>query len=189
MTTPAANIPDGLLRLAQLMQQISRLKNVPLEKVLRNASRDFVKAAYFGTPTARTSRTPFLLVPGPARRTIATQNGPAHWVRKTKSARGSKWDPPFAVRKGYAKATWIGAMRALGMGSGNPGNHTTAPGYSRVRFQGSGLTDLAAELTNQLSYISRLDRRVDFSSRGIAAASAKIEGELNRLAAKLTGAK
>ncbi len=188
MTSATPTIDPGLDRLVQLMLRIARLKKVPLDKVLRNASRDFVKAAYFGTPTAKTSRTRFLLVPGRAKRTINTQNGPAHWVLKKKSRQGSRWDPPFPVRKGYAKATWIGAMRALGMVTGNPGQHSSAPGFSRVNFTGSGVTDLAAEITNSISYISRLDRRADFTSRGIAAATAKIEGELARMAAKLSGA-
>jgi hypothetical protein len=178
MITPT--LTADLAKLALFMEAIAEIKNVPMAKVIRNASRDFVKTAYFGTPVARATRTNFLLVPGAAQNTVATKNGPAHWVHKKKSKTASKWNPPFPVRKSYAKSTWIPIMRALGMNSGSTkfGNSQNWANYS---VSGSP-QQLQATILNSLGYIGKLDRRADFARRGIAAASAKIENELIRIA-------
>lgn len=114
-----------------LVSQMSRLKNVPVDKVTRNAGRDFVKGAYMAAPVAKISKSKFAIV--------TLKNGEKQVLNITKAAqqsaararagRGAEVREAtkarlnarrIVIQRGFSKATWIGAFRALGVSTTKP---------------------------------------------------------------------
>lgn len=96
---------------AEFLAAYARLKNVPIAKVIRNASRDFTQAAYKETPIARKSKSPYFVF-----------YDRAHHLRflhqsqlKGRSEESLASLKRVKIARGWSKATWIGIMRQLGM--------------------------------------------------------------------------
>jgi hypothetical protein len=94
-----------------LMDAMARLKDIPMSKVVRNAARDFSKAAFRATPTAQVSRSEFYV--------FTDRQGRRRYLhefqvagRKRKSMRSLR---KVRIAKGWSRASWIGVFRALGM--------------------------------------------------------------------------
>lgn len=117
-----------------LIAAYARLKGIPVATVVRNASRDFVKAAYTKTPTAKIGKSPYytfvswrtgkrVYLHESQVETERTRKGKAKLARKWRKfnpARGFTWLNQFKLRrvrvaKGWSKASWINAFRALGI--------------------------------------------------------------------------
>ncbi len=96
------------------MQALASLKDVPLSKVVRNASRDFAQEALKNTPTAKVSKSEYYY--------YHDRNGQIHFLHESqvhgKRKKGSKLHK-VRVHKGWSKASWIGVFRALGMSMPN----------------------------------------------------------------------
>lgn len=100
-----------------LMSAIASLKEVPLWKVIRNASRDYVQGAYKATPSAQISKSQYYR---------AEHNGKKWYIHESqlhggrvRNKQGKTQLRKVRVRKGWSKSTWIGAMRELGMTAKN----------------------------------------------------------------------
>ena len=176
------DIPKAeLARLEQAMLRISSSKNVPMEKVVRNAARDFTQAAYRATPTAKVRQTNFLYL-GKKNPPFGGYGRP-RWVKKEPTQSGSRWDPPFRVARGYSKSSWIGMMRELGM-SGKRTTHQQATRYGDA-YKMKAPGKVFVQLINRLPWIAKLDRRANIRRRGVAHAVNRIEKELVRMGEKI----
>lgn len=183
---------DGL---DDLMRKMAAAKDIPIGKVVRNAARDYVHAAYLTTPRANRSKTAFLIVPGRGRlsgRNIwVNKLAPRKTVQSNPSVfpsvipkghrRRANLSPPYECGAGYAKASWVGLMRALGMNGGGGGRaFPFAANYAKLDFIAEN-GGAVVELKNALWYIMRLDRRAGIAHAGIALAEGRISRELARM--------
>lgn len=197
----------------ECVRLMAQIKEVPVAKVLRNAARDFAHGAYRATGTAAVSRSPFLQVPDKrggkygraymeraARASAAGEallapgtylRGAMRWIRKTPARRpgsrgGHTPNPPYPVAKGFARASWIGVFRGLGMTTQRPARNVPA---SAVRIgQVESLAEggqPALEIVDRLSYIARLDARDGVTAAGLRLAQQTMERELDREARRL----
>jgi len=103
-----------------LLQTYAALKQIPVEKVLRNAAKDYVQGAFKVTPKAEkaTSLPDWDLFPGRGRKA-----GKSVWVRWSRlmasavSQRRADAIDAYRIRKrvpGFALAAFIPAMQSLG---------------------------------------------------------------------------
>lgn len=104
------------INVASMMDALHRLKGIPLAKVIRNASRDFVQGAFKATPTAQISKSEYYK----AEKDGKTWYIPASQLagRRIKQKNGLSIKK-VRIRKGWSKYTWVGVMRELGMASKN----------------------------------------------------------------------
>lgn len=102
-------ILDAKIHAEGLMQALASLKNVPLAKVVRNASRDFAQEAFKNTPTAQISKSEYYY--------YHDRNGQIHFLHESQVGKRKKGSKLRKVRihKGWSKASWIGVFRALGI--------------------------------------------------------------------------
>lgn len=104
---------------AGLIDLFARLKGIPVAKVIRNAARDFVQAALKATPRGRLSKSPYgrVKVGDDYRYFRIDRLTPRELARaKRRRRRDSRLTMPLPMRRGWSKASWIGAFRELGMG-------------------------------------------------------------------------
>ena len=206
---------------AECVRLMSRLKEVPVAKVLRNAGRDFAHAAYKQTGSAAVRSSPFLEVPNKrggtyanafaARQASNARNhgssihpegrhvlkpgmyirGAMRWVKKTKvkklgSRGGTTPQPPYPVAKGFARASFIGVFRGLGMTSQRPARNVP-PAAMQIGQVSDRAQDARAmlEIMDRLSYIGKLDARDGIVDAGMNAAQQTMERELDREARRM----
>lgn len=105
------------ISISSIMSALARLKNIPLAKVIRNASRDYTQAAYTATPLAKISKSEWY---------VARRDGRKWYIHESqvsgKKIRNRKTGTRVSkvrIQKGWSKSTWIGAMKALGMSPKN----------------------------------------------------------------------
>lgn len=134
----------------EFIRAYARLKKLPVKTVMRNAARDFVRVAQRETPNASISQSQYFRATRYEMADVqyTTKTGKVRtrrdWALNEKGRRtkvGESWYmhesqlPNLSnarwkrggisvsrvrIRKGWSKATWIGAMRALGMPSKHP---------------------------------------------------------------------
>ena len=92
-----------------LIEALARLKDIPVSKVVRNASRDFAQAALKATPTAQVSKSEFYYYWG--------KDGVKHYLHQSQVGKRKRKSKLRKVRihKGWSKASWLGVFRALGV--------------------------------------------------------------------------
>lgn len=110
-----------------LFQAMADLKGIPMEKVVRNASRDFVRGAKYNTPLAKISKSHFY-------KFFDERDGKWHFlhetqveeqyinrkgVQKTRVSKQAKKTfkmlKKVRIAKGWSKYSWNGVMHELGM--------------------------------------------------------------------------
>lgn len=170
--------PEHMARIAWMMAHV---KDVPIGKVLRNAGRDFGMEAYRSTPTAAVTRTNFLRVPD------TRPGGRWRWVRRAKVRRpgsrgGRTPNPPYPVAKGFARATWIGVFRDLGMTTRRPARYVPP---AAVELGEATERPREVVIRDVLSYIGKLDARGGIAYRGMLKAQQTAERELERQAERM----
>lgn len=185
---------------AQCIRLMAQAKEVPISKVLRNAARDFAHGAYKTTATAAVRSTPFLRVRKNDRPLQYSQQDIRNaveiganirtyyrWVKKTKVRRlGSRGgitpNPPYPVAKGFARASWIGVFRGLGMTTAKPAANVPPAAVQIGQVQGDAT---GLELVDRLSYIGTLDARDGIVQAGMSRAYEIMDRELKREATRL----
>lgn len=92
----------------RLMEAMARLKDIPVSKVVRNASRDFAQAAQKETPIANKSKSEFYKY---------IKDGEPHFLHESQVASRKRKAGLRKVRiyKGWSRASWLGVFRALGV--------------------------------------------------------------------------
>lgn len=183
-----------------ILQTFADLKNVKVAKVVRNAARDIVYGAYLATPRSTAKKSPYAEVP-------KKKNTGTFIVRLDP---GGRVDPPspsaiklfkpyrLVVRRGWSKATWIGAMRALQMKQKTAAKldeaskamvqkkkPTTPPAdlRSKVEDISTNPESPMKEITNRVYFLSPSQSGVDerILQAGYDRAAAKIDTELHKL--------
>lgn len=174
---------DSELRyLDSLMNALASIRNLPLAKVIRNASKDFLQGSYRATPLSKITHKDTLWTKKPGQT--------PHWVNKAKerarktdrrvseSAKrpvNKKWVAPFRVSQGFAKASWITAMRQAGMTMGSGKRYTSAQKESAIQSQASdGEQHPFVRMMNSLSYLAKLDDKHNIAQAGIRLADTRI---------------
>ena len=201
MTAGVAIRTDG----SGLVAAYARLKGISVATVVRNAAKDFVKAAYGKTPTAQISKSPYytyvswrtgkrVYLHESQVETEFTRTGKPKLAKKWKKfnpARGYVWMPQFKLRrvrvgKGWSKASWINAFRALGI----PPKKRPA----RIPPKAETLSSVSAQGAAQKAQMTLLDfirfndfgkgadtRTAQIVAAGFAAGKAKIMKDGQRL--------
>ena len=174
----------------RLLEEYARLKRVPLAKVIRNASRDFLQAAYRATPMAtRRTKTGWLAIApaklrGSAAHKVQSNGlvwfGPGMLTAKDKRRLRAAGATVPRIRKGYSKATWIGAMRALGMGRSTPMGMETATNVATLRTGGTG-NNVSATIRNWLKFDKRPGAQAEILRAGMANAARRIRDDWVRV--------
>jgi hypothetical protein len=144
-----------------LVSQMSRLKNVPIDKATRNAARDFVRGAYMAAPIAAVRRSKFAKVTLKTGKeqvlniTKAAQQSAAAASKERraevrKATRARLEARRIVIRRGFAKATWIGAFRALGVTTNKPAKNLseTLTRLSKVTWHTKD-SEASVEITDQ----------------------------------------
>lgn len=170
-----------------LVEALARLKNISVQKVVRNASRDFAQAAYKETPIAKISKSEFFYY---------WRNGIKHFLHESqvgKRKRGSKLRK-VRVHRGWSKASWLGIFSALGMSLKLAVNRLP----NVVEHLSNAITSGNAEkaktvLTDHIRFDSfgrtRDTRTDDIARAGFKLAAKRITGEVNKMIVKQWGSR
>ena len=155
------------------MAAYARLKNVPIEKVIRNASRDFVQAAFRATPVARKSKSPYyVFIDRKGRKRFLHQN-----QLKGRSEESLVTLSKVKIAKGWSKSTWIGVMRQLGMKAKNKPSEVPISATSLSDVQTYSHKDYAqATITDEIRF-DNFGRGTDSKLTQIAQAGYKLAAE------------
>lgn len=178
-------LQSELEQLQRCMATIATLKRIPIGKAVRNASRDFLQAAYPKTPVAKRSKD-FIQVPG-----RGTRKGTKIWLHK--GASGSrKWRGPWAIKNaGFARVSWIGAMAAMGMSTDKRDKYGKMPSarLSQAIRKSTAIIDVApttatpsVRIMDSVDYLQKLDARTGLASAGLQKAIDRIYKEIERMA-------
>jgi hypothetical protein len=110
-----------------MIAALARLKQIPVSKVIRNAGRDFARAAQKETPLASVSRSEYYrywdertrgwkyLHQSQVEESYVSRTGATRMrVRKSAKSRFAQLKR-VRVHKGWSKASWIGVFRELGL--------------------------------------------------------------------------
>lgn len=191
----AKDMVEAFARLKTLVEG----KNTPVSKVIRNAARDFAKAAYKATPLARVSKSEYYRAVDPAdprhkwyihesmlkgRSDLTTKNGNMKSVSRINKD-GRVQLHKVRIRKGYSKATWGGAFASLGLPSVKEASRWPV-NYRSGAINREPSTGPEAVITDQLALDSfgrsSSDKKHDEIRRaGFARAAANMAGEYQRL--------
>ena len=170
-----------------LLEAFARLKGIPVQKVIRNAGRDFVQAALKATPIAQAAAKPFLLVVGADKKVLVHKHGPRmgraivipEGAPHSKSVNTRK----LYVRRGWNRATWRGVMAALGMNQKNrpqkvPSAVDAMSGASWSGTQEAPTLTISDQLALDKAYPGQVQQIV---AAGYALATKRIVTEFNRM--------
>jgi hypothetical protein len=171
---------------SSMMAALARLKNIPIAKVVRNAGRDFARAAYKSTPVARVSKSEYYKYKDARTGEWKYLHQSQLQGRGRKSTKGLK---KVRIYKGWSKASWLGVFKALGMPM-SPS--TRLPGAVQgMSHAASMATDYYAEMTiDDAIHFDRFGRNmssatVDAVARaGYEAAARNITKELDKMLKK-----
>ena len=185
---------DGILR------TFADLKNVKVAKVVRNAARDIVYGAYLATPRSTAKKSPYAEVPNQFHDgNVKIRLDPGGRKKPQPPSERERLTPyRLVVRRGWSKATWIGAMRALQMnqktaakldeaskGMVQKKKPTTPPADLRSKVEDicTKPESPMKEITNRVYFLSPKQSGVDerILQAGYDRAAAKIDTELHKL--------
>ncbi len=163
-----------------LIATYAALKNVPLAKVLRNMARDFVQAAFKTTPLARISISPFVRVP------IEGTKRTYHYIRWHSLDRKAKKrlkDRRVIIHRGWSKASWIQAMRLLGMNGkdGSPPQEKADLPDAVRQLATVGVTDKQAVITDEIHFDRRPGEADRILSVGFRAAPKRMMADFRKI--------
>jgi hypothetical protein len=168
-----------------LIEALAHLKDIPVSKVVRNASRDFAQAALKATPVAKVSKSEFYYF---------WRNGVKHFLHQSqvgKRKRNSKLRK-VRVHRGWSKASWLGVFRALGVSLRMPTNRLPqAVEHLSNAIQSGSQQQAKCVLTDQIHF-DGFNGGQDRHSQGIARAgfelaAKRITGEVNKMLVKQWG--
>ena len=170
-----------------ILQAYANLKNLPLAKIIHNASKDFAQAAQERTPKSQLLHAKYYkaYIPGTGKHWFI----PIEWLNgrrvynKRSRVKLVKW-----LKRGWSKATWIGIMRALGMTSSKAplrsSDSTHAQMMSHVILHKDAVS-AHADMTDEV-YFDQWTRGTDYTSEpviksGFALASKRIANDFNNV--------
>lgn len=164
-----------------LLATYAALKNVPLAKVLRNAARDFVQAAYRATPLARIAQSRYVRIPiegtKKAYRYIPWDSLDEKGQERLKKRR-------IRLQRGWSRASWIRLMRILGMTNknGDMRKERTGKRWEAVnRLATIGLTERQVEITDAIHFDARPGEIDRITEAGFALATKRISNDFKKI--------
>lgn len=168
-----------------LIEALANLKNIPIAKVIRNASRDFAQASQKATPIANKSKSEFYYF---------WENGQKRFLHESqvgKVKRGSKLRK-VRIHRGWSKASWMGIFRALGMSLRMSTNRLPQAVEHLSNAITSGTQTTAKTVMTDAIRFDRFgqsqDTRTDNIAReGFALAAKRIQKEVNNMLIKQWG--
>lgn len=171
-----------------LLKEYARIKNVPIGKVIRNATKDFLQAAQRHTPMgAKKRKSGWLsIAPEAIRGDHKLQDdgkvwfGPQILSAKDKTRLRKAGAKVPTVRKGYSKATWIGAMQALGMNRKVPQGMDSAKHVATLKTEGTG-SNVSSTIRNWLGFDSKPGTIANILQQGFANAARRIRDDWARV--------
>ena len=176
-----------------LLQTYAAMKNIPLAKVIRNAARDFVQAAYKATPTARisTKESPYVRI------RIADMQVSRHGKTWTRGIyRYIRWDSlddaarqrlekhRVRIKKGWSKASWIRLMRILGMtnSKGEMRKERSGRSWRAVNQLATiGLTEKQAVIEDDIHFDARPGEIDRITEAGFALATKRLSADFRKI--------
>lgn len=180
--------------ISSMMQAFASLKKIPVEKVLRNAAKDYVQGAFEATPSAQIGKSEF----------YRAEKGNKRWYihesqlagRKIRNKKGSDVTlKKVRIKKGWMKSTWIGAMRALGMKIKDPAKrlHGSVKHKSLAVFS-TGSTTSTVTIADQMHIdnfgkTSTQPQHERISSAGFTLAAKRLATEYARMIKQAWGRK
>ncbi len=193
------SLNDIRINASEMMEAFARLKKIPLSKVIRNASRDFVREAYRMTPVAKISKSEYYRAVDPkdpkhrwyihetmlkGRSDLTTKSGNMKSVSSINKAGRVRLNK-VRVRKGFSKATWAGAFAVLGLPAVKEGVKYPVGSNSGV-IQRDLPTGPEATITDEVRFDawgrSTSDKQHETIVRaGFANAAAHMAGEYNKM--------
>ena len=170
------------IEISGIMEALARLKDIPVAKVVRNASRDFAQAAWQHTPLAKVSRSEFYYY---------WKDGEKKFLHESqigKRKRGSKLRK-VRIHKGWSKASWIGIFRALGMSLKTAtGRLPQAVEHISNAIVSGTQTDSKTVMTDEIRFDqfgrSRDTRTDEIAREGFKLAAKRMTSEVNKMIAK-----
>lgn len=164
----------------------ARLKQIPLAKVIRNATKDFVQAAYKVTPLARTDKSQFFV--------YKDSKGQRRFLHESQVSANTKLHR-VRIAKGWSKASWIGIMRSLGMTSKSkpaivPNAALTRSDLRVIEQPGLSATAIVTDEIRFDRFGKTADTRLEsIAQAGFKLAAERITKDFNRNIQKLWGNK
>ena len=162
-----------------LIEALARLKNIPVSKVVRNASRDFA-------PLAQVSKSEFYYYWG--------KDGVKHYLHQSQVGKRKRKSKLRKVRihKGWSKASWLGVFRALGVSLKMSTNRLPQAVEHLSNAIVSGSPEKAkCVMTDNIhfdGFHGGQDKHSDVIAReGFKLAAKRITGEVNKMIAKQWG--
>ena len=162
---------NELRQLDSMIRSLSAIRGLPLGKVIRNAARDMTKGMFYATPVAKITKSPLYWLKNP-------RTGSPRWVNRTTYGKNGpprphpKWRK---VSKGYAKSSWITALRNLGVNQGSEKSYPSAQKESFAEANASDtVTNPYVRMVDALSYLKKLDDRSNMVQSGIRRAETNI---------------
>ena len=172
-----------------IVEALARLKGIPIQKVVRNASRDFAQNALKETPVAKVSKSEYYKYTDRLGRLRFLHESQLHGKRK----KGSKLKK-VRVYKGWSRASWLGIFRALNVSLRLSTNRLPAK-VEHISNAISTGTDSTAKtvMTDYIHFDSfgkNQDTRTQQIARaGFALAAKRMTSEVNKMLIKQWGNK
>lgn len=169
-----------------MIAALARLKRIPVSKVIRNAGRDFARAARVETPLASVSRSEYY-------KYFDQRDRQWHYLHesqvKDRNFAAKRRLYKVRVHKGWSKASWIGVFRALGLPPPAQGKQPDA--VARMSQASEMATDYYAEMTiDDAIHFDRFGRNYSaamvekIAKAGYEAAAKNITAETQRMLEK-----
>ena len=164
-----------------LLQTYAAMKNIPLAKVIRNAARDFVQAAYKATPTARITQSPYVRIPIEGVKKVFRY---IPWDSLDEKGQERLKKRRIRLQRGWSKASWIRLMRILGM--------TNSKGEMRKERSGKrwdavnqlatiGLTEKQAVINDAIHFDARPGEIDRITEAGLALATKRLSNDFKKI--------
>lgn len=164
-----------------LLKTYAALKNIPLAKVIRNAARDFVQAAYKATPMARITQSPYVRIPIEGAKRVFRY---IPWDSLDEKAQGRLKKRRIRLQRGWSKASWIRLMRILGMTNKNGDMRKERSGkrWKAVNQLATiGLTEKQAVINDAIHFDARPGEIDRIAEAGFALATKRISNDFKKI--------
>lgn len=186
-------------RFMELREQVG--SPVEVGKVVRNILRDYTQGAFEATPAAKLTRTPFM-------RVYSSVGEFVKWVKVSKAPWGESQTgagrvygiqralirfhsrrgdyhrryekEPRRVNKGFARASWLPAMKALGM--------STRKAVRKAPLSGAQVQDGEVShgtVANWLSYIERVNGQGGIAANGLRRATQRMQQQIQLMTSRI----
>lgn len=173
------------INITAMMNALANLKGIPLRTVVKNAAKDYVQGAYQATPIASISRSEWYVATKGDKKWYVPESQVAG--RRIRNKDGKTRFVKTRIRKGWSRATWLGAMRGLGMATKPlPARIHMVATHRSYAFVRSNIDNPSATIVDQF----RIDdfgrstsehRHQEIARAGLRLAALRVQKEYTRM--------